>query len=222
MHPGMAPVKIRVVVVAEQDALAIALTTALVDEHDVSIRVPVPEAAAAIELLRAGRAHLAVIDLDRLDASGYSIVSEIRDRAGTPVLVATLDLDPDIPVRALAAGASGMLPMDGSAQEIAGAIRRASAGELVLPDRDLPSLVDRVRSPIDRFNVLTPRERQILGLLTEGLSTLEIAAVLGISTGTVQVHVKNILAKLGLHSKVEAVRLALVAGSETAVGSRSA
>jgi DNA-binding CsgD family transcriptional regulator len=78
--------------------------------------------------------------------------------------------------------------------------------------------VNRLR-PVNRFDVLTPRERETLHLLTEGLGTFEIAASLGISTGTVQVHVKNILAKLGLHSKVEAVRLALLASPEAALRS---
>jgi DNA-binding NarL/FixJ family response regulator len=214
--------RIRVVVVAEQDALAVALTTALVDEHDVLVRIPVSDATPAIELLDSGAAQLAVIDLDRLDGAGYPIITEIRDRTGAPVLAASLELDPEIPVRALAAGACGMLPMDDRAHEIARAIRRAVAGELVLPDRDLPGLVERMRSPMDPFHVLTPREREILRLLTKGLATAEIAAILTISRGTVQVHVKNILAKLGIHSKVEAVRLALLAGSELSVGSRPA
>jgi DNA-binding NarL/FixJ family response regulator len=218
----MAPTKIRVVVVAEQDALAVALTTALAEEIDVSIRVPVSDAAPAIELLLAGRAQLAVIDLDRLDGGGYTMISEIRDRSGAPDLAATLELDPDSPARALAAGACGMLPIDEPPRDIARAIRRAASGELVLPDRDLPGLVKRMRTPVDRLDVLTPRELEILRSLTEGLATLEIAARLGISTGTVQVHVKNVLAKLGVHTKVEAVRLALLAGSDIAVGSRSA
>ena len=208
--------KIRVVVVAEHDTLATALTTTLVDERDVLFRVPAPEATPAIDLLKAGRAHLAVVDLDRLDGAGFSIISDIRDHSGAPVLAATLEVDPDIVARAFAAGACGMLPVDGDAGEIAGAIRRAAAGELVLPDRDLPGIVNRLRPRVDRLDVLTPRERETLHLLTEGLGTFEIAASLGISTGTVQVHVKNILAKLGLHSKVEAVRLALIASPESA------
>jgi DNA-binding NarL/FixJ family response regulator len=210
--------KIRVVVVAEHDTLATALTTTLVEERDVLFRVPAPGAAPAIDLLNAGRAQLAVVDLDRLDGAGFSIISDIRDHSGAPVLAATLEIDPDIVVRAFAAGACGMLPVDGNVGEIASAIRRAAAGELVLPDRDLPGIVNRLR-PVNRFDVLTPRERETLHLLTEGLGTFEIAASLGISTGTVQVHVKNILAKLGLHSKVEAVRLALLASPEAALRS---
>ena len=94
------------------------------------------------------------------------------------------------------------------------AIRRAIAGELVLPDDHLSSLVDRLRSVRAGLNgatnldSLTARELEVLGLLSDGRSTAEIAALLGISPMTVQSHVKNVLGKLGVHSKVEAVRLA--------------
>jgi two-component system nitrate/nitrite response regulator NarL len=93
------------------------------------------------------------------------------------------------------------------------AFRRALAGELVLPAVHLPSLVDRLRgsrdaSAADRLDFLTSREIEILRALADGSSTIEIARSLGIRPMTVQSHVKNILAKLGVHSKVEAVTLA--------------
>ena len=92
-------------------------------------------------------------------------------------------------------------------------IRRAIAGELVLPattscrrrwlDRRGPA----VGNAATNLDSLTTRELEVL-LLSDGRSTVEIAALLGISPMTVQSHVKNVLAKLGVHSKVEAVRLA--------------
>ena len=96
--------------------------------------------------------------------------------------------------------------------------RRALAGELVLPADDLSRLVDRLTAQkgearrsggVDR---LTPREREILRTLAAGASTVEVAEAFGISPLTVQSHVKNILAKLGVHSKVEAVRIAWLHG----------
>ena len=105
-----------------------------------------------------------------------------------------------------------MLPAarDGSLVE---AFRRALAGELVLPADELSRLVDRLTTAkqgartgdIDR---LTPREREILRTFAAGASTAEVAEAFGISPLTVQSHVKNILAKLGVHSRVEAVRIA--------------
>jgi two-component system nitrate/nitrite response regulator NarL len=214
--------KFRVVVVAEQDMLATALATALVEQRDVRVRIPTPDPRAAIALLNRGMAQVAVVDLDRLDGTGLSIVSTIRDATGMPVLAATLDTDPEIPARALAAGSCGMLPAGDRGEAIADAIRRAADGGLVLPDIHLPAMVERLRRPVDRFASLTPREREILDLITKGLSTSELAAKLGISTGTVQVHVKNLLSKLGVHSKVQALRLALLAPPDPALASRSA
>jgi len=106
-----------------------------------------------------------------------------------------------------------MLPMvrDTSLVE---AFRRALAGELVLPADDLSRLVDRLTAQkgearrSDGVDRLTPREREVLRTLAAGASTVEVAEAFGISPLTVQSHVKNILAKLGVHSKVEAVRIA--------------
>ena len=92
--------------------------------------------------------------------------------------------------------------------------------------RELPTLVDRLwqararRTEHALLSTLTGREREILCALAEGGTTAEIAGALGISRATVQTHVKNVLCKLGVHSKVEAVGTAWRAG--LAVGSRSA
>lgn len=204
--------QLNVVVVAETDAVSQALAGVVpsgpwgiwFNHEDDPMR--------AIEVLVEGRADLCVVDLDRLDGQGLLFVTMIRESTDAPVLGATIDVEPEAAARALAAGASGLLSCDDDGPRLGRALRRAAAGELVLPDRDLPTIVDRLRSPADRLLVLTIREREILRCLAEGLSTGEVAATLGISSGTVQVHVKNVLTKLGLHSKVQAVRVALLAG----------
>ena len=132
---------------------------------------------------------------------------------GKRVLASTMEGGRDIAAGALAAGACGVLPPERDASSLIDAFRRALAGELVLPAADLPTLVDRLRDAGPgprgrRPSSLTGRENEILRLLAEGVSTVGIAAELVISPMTVQSHVKNILAKLGVHSKVDAVRLA--------------
>jgi two-component system nitrate/nitrite response regulator NarL len=106
-----------------------------------------------------------------------------------------------------------MIRPDSGGSATLSALRRALAGELVLPAVHLPNLVERLRtsrelSDAERLGCLTGREREILRLLADGGATAEIATALGISPMTVQSHVKNILSKLGVHSKVEAVTLA--------------
>jgi DNA-binding NarL/FixJ family response regulator len=93
-------------------------------------------------------------------------------------------------------------------------VRRAAAGELVMPERDLAPVLEQLRSSQARpeneglLRRLTPRETEILRYLAAGETTTQVAGHLGISALTVQSHVKSILAKLGVHSKIEAVTLA--------------
>ena len=156
-----------------------------------------------------------VVDLERDDGHGLGALVEVCDAVrDVRVIAATTERDPELGSAIVTAGASGLLPSWGDPAEMEDAIRRAVAGELVLPDDHLSSLVDRLRAVRVRvteaanLESLTARELEVLRLLSDGRSTVEIAALLGISPMTVQSHVKNVLAKLGVHSKVEAVRLA--------------
>ena len=156
-----------------------------------------------------------VVDLERDDGQGLGALVEVCDAVhDVRVIAATTERDPELGSAIVTAGASGLLPSWGDPAEMEDAIRRAVAGELVLPDDHLSSLVDRLRAVRARvteganLESLTMRELEVLRLLSDGRSTVEIAALLGISPMTVQSHVKNVLAKLRVHSKVEAVRLA--------------
>ena len=102
-------------------------------------------------------------------------------------------------------------------------VRRAAAGEIVLPERDLAAVLDQLRGPQvsaaeAALGRLTPRETEILRSLADGRTSNQVAQALGISALTVQSHVKNILAKLGVHSKIEAVTIAWRYGLATADG----
>jgi DNA-binding NarL/FixJ family response regulator len=156
-----------------------------------------------------------VVDLDRDDGHGLATLVRICEVAHSAIriIAATADHDPELGSAVVTAGASGLLLTDEKSRDLEDVLRRAVAGELVLPDAHLSSLVDRLRSVrAERAGAaavasLTARELQVLGALAHGGSTGEIAALLEISPMTVQSHVKNVLTKLGVHSKVEAVRL---------------
>ena len=125
----------------------------------------------------------------------------------------TVERGPDLAAGALAAGACGVVSPEPNGESLASVFRRALAGELILPAIHLSNLVDRLRDGREASNVcklefLTTRELEILRALADGASTTEISGSLGIRPMTVQSHVKNILAKLGVHSKVEAVTMA--------------
>lgn len=133
---------------------------------------------------------------------------------GVKVVVVLEDDDARVIADVMAAGASGVLAGSPDGSELARATRRAAAGEIVLPAHHVAALVSTVdagrgrgtsNSVLDR---LTAREREILRSLAQGRSAAEIGGELGISTLTVQTHLKSILAKLGAHSKIEAITLA--------------
>jgi DNA-binding NarL/FixJ family response regulator len=180
----------------------------------IEILGPVPDALSALSALDTGDVSLVLVDLDRVDDSGIETIRAIRQGAtSSRVLGITEQHDPDLAASALAAGACGVVSFEPNAEALRASFRRALAGELVLPAVHLSGLVDQLLSGRDesdgeRLGFLTEREREILLLLADGLSTGEIARTLGIRPMTVQSHVKNILPKLGVHSKVEAVTLA--------------
>ena len=128
-------------------------------------------------------------------------------------------MDPEVGALVIAAGAAGLMARSNDERSVPAVLRRAAAGELILPAAHLAALVDLVRvSRLDRgdgsrVQALTRREREVLALLANGRSTAEVAAALSISVMTVQSHVKNVLAKLGVHSKVEAIRFAWRSGA---------
>ncbi len=215
-----------VLVVGEGPGLTQDLLLALRRRCSYRILGPVPDETAAIDELLPELVDLVIVDLDRTDDRGVAIVAAIKNAVDVRVMAATRDPVSPLIELALAAGACGVLPAERQPSQLVGAFGRALAGELVLPADDLPILMDRLvqararRSEHALVATLTGRERQILGALADGASTPEIAAELGISPATVQTHVKNVLGKLGVHSKVEAVGAAWRAG--LVLASRSA
>lgn len=210
---------VRVLLVAEGDVLTQALLSSFAGRNDAQVLGPVRDAGGTVKSFARGRVDLVVVDLDRLDARGIALVTEIRQATAAPILAATVGSDPDTSAAALAAGANGLLPADHDPDVVVRAFRRALAGELVVPDREAQPRMGPL-SPVDRLAALTCREREVLDCIAEGLATKELAARLGISTATAHVHVRNALIKLGVQSKVQAVRVALLAGRD--VVSRSA
>jgi DNA-binding NarL/FixJ family response regulator len=129
------------------------------------------------------------------------------------VVVLTSMHDPEFAAAALRAGVRGFVSKHRPIDKLVTLIRQAAAGEMVLTEETVPALLRRrpVRDDdVQRaFDRLTPREMETLSVLASGRTTTESAAVLHISPLTVRSHVKQILSKLGVHSKLEAVTLAL-------------
>ena len=144
---------------------------------------------------------------------------------GSRILVMCDLSDPATTAAVVSLGATGVLQRGADRRVLVDAIRRAAVGELIAPAAHLPALLELsglARSPdlpTGRMRTLTRREREVLTLLADGRTTGEVAGALSISALTVQSHVKNILAKLGVHSKVEAIRYGWRSGAlEISIG----
>ena len=184
-----------------------------------SVLGPVRDVAEAEAATAEVPVDVLVVDLD-----GPS-VDVIRDAssalAGVRILAVSEEVDPGVGASVIAAGAAGLMARSVDERTVPDLLRRAAAGELILPATHLAALVDLVRvsrlGPVDgaRLDALTRREREVLALLADGHTTQEVSDALSISVMTVQSHVKNVLAKLGVHSKVEAIRFAWRSGALT-------
>jgi len=128
------------------------------------------------------------------------------------VVFLSVDDSDEVMLSALEAGASGYLVKSAGGADVVTAVRRAAEGEILVPARQLSALLSRRREQARRqaerarqLDSLTPRERQILGLMAEGMDNRQVALRLRVSYSTVRSHVRHLLGKLGARSKLEAV-----------------
>jgi DNA-binding NarL/FixJ family response regulator len=212
----------RVLVVDDHEMFSEALVMLLRRQPDVRLVGSARDAEEALAMLDVGggdEPDVILMDLDMPGLDGIQATRRIREVSpDAKVVVLTALQDPEVIADALAAGACGYVPKTRAVEELMDVVRRAAAGELVMPERDLAPVLEqlrngRVEDPDRRaLKRLTPRETEILKALAGGETTSRIAEDLGISALTVQSHVKSILAKLGVHSKIEAVTLAWRSG----------
>mgnify|MGYP005751705511 FL=1 len=152
---------------------------------------------------------LLLLDLNMKDLSGLQVLRGVREaKLDTRVVMITVSDHGDDLVAALRGGADGYLLKDMEPEEMLEAVRNAAAGRVVVSDKLTHLLADALRAERRPDTVaeagLTEQERRILELIAGGLSNKLIGRELDIAEGTVKVHVKHILRKLGLRSRVEA------------------
>ena len=166
--------------------------------------------AAAITLCAQVLPDVILMDMVMPEMDGASATRAIRQQfPQVQVIVLTSFKEGELIKNALEAGAIGYLLKDVSADDLARAIRAAHAGRATLSPEVAQSLVETTSQPPAPGLDLTEREREVLGLLIEGLNNTQIAGRLTVSPSTVKSHVSNILSKLGVASRTEAVTLAL-------------
>lgn len=125
-------------------------------------------------------------------------LDQLLAAAGLKVLIYSRDMRPDLRARALARGCTAWVSMSASADELVEAIELTAAGEQPVEHSNLP-----------HAKVLTPRETEILGLITQGLSNREITEQLHLTANTLKTHIRQIYRKIGVSSRAQAVAWAL-------------
>jgi len=193
---------IRVMLVEDQGLVLGALAALLEIEDDLSVVACVADGRAALERLAEGGVDVVVTDIEMPGMTGLDLAAALRREEKPPrVVILTTFGRSGYLRRALDAGAAGYLLKDAPADRLAEAIRRVHAG-LRAVDPELAA------AAWDEADPLTDRERQVLRLAAEGLSTAKIGAEIHLSEGTVRNYLSEAINKLGAENRVEAARIA--------------
>ncbi|MGY5128211.1 response regulator [Streptomyces nigrescens] len=213
--PGSA---IRVLLADDEELIRHAIGLILRHADGIDVVGEAANGAEAVRLAAEYRPDVVLLDVRMPVLDGLAAVEPLLALDPEPqvVMLSTFGDEENV-TRALRAGATGFLLKDGGPQELISAVRAAAAGDAVLSPGVTGAVIRRMLSgaagaPDPRVVGLTDREREVLVMLGEGLSNLEIGTRLGIGVGTVKSHVGSILGKTGCGSRVQAALLAHQAG----------
>ena len=190
---------IRVLVADDHPVVQQGLCTMLDLEDDIEVIGRADDGADAVEQARTAHPDVILLDVQMPNMDGIEALRRIRaENPDARVIVLTTYRNEDYVLPSLQAGARGYLLKDATREELAGAVRSVAAGASLLD----PTWVSAAR---DGTPALTPRERDVLRLMSDGKSNGEIATLLFVSENTVKTHVSNILDKLGCRDRAAAV-----------------
>jgi two-component system response regulator DevR len=211
-NDGVRP--IRVLIVDDHAVLAASLAMVLEGEDDITMVGTAATLAQARELVRSAQPDVVLLDHRLPDGDGVGAIRELRALGpGVEVVVLTASAADHVLVAAIDAGASGFLSKTRGLAEVTAAVRAAAVGESVISAEMLARLMGRFqRGREHRAAELTEREREVLALVAEGLSNAAIAERLVVSVHTVRNHIASLSSKLGAHSKLEALSIAVRQG----------
>ena len=204
--------KIRIVLVDDHAVLREGLRRMLQREPDLEVVGEASTADAALQAIRSTRPDVAVLDLKLGSGSeldGLRVCAAVREHFhDVAPLVLTTFLDEAIVVRAVRAGARGYVVKNVDVTELVAAVRSVSRGQSAFDPRTASMVLDALKGGSATAEALSAREIEVLKLLAEGMSNKEIGAALFISATTAKFHISNILRKLKVSRRAEAVYVA--------------
>lgn len=214
----------RVLLVDDHKLVVEMLADALDQAENVEVVGTAANGAEGVQIAKREKPDIVLMDVEMEEMGGIEATKQIvQALPETRVVMLTANDDQATVLEAIESGAVGYLTKDRAlVDDVVETVRRAHQGEIMLPPaligRLVTSLAARRREQIERralAEALTPREREILHLIAEGADNKTIADRLVVSPHTVRTHVQNVLAKLGAHSKLEALTIAAKRGLVT-------
>jgi DNA-binding NarL/FixJ family response regulator len=207
--------RLRVLICDDHQLFRRGLRMVLEDEHDIEVVAEAGDGDEVVQLARDHAPDVVVLDVRMPGRSGIDAAREIRaEQPGARILVLTISDDEDDLYEAIKAGANGYLLKEISIDEIGDAVRQIHAGQSLISPAMATKLLDEFTAMVRKDEQpkeevpqprLTPREMEVLQHIAKGMNNRDIAEALFISENTVKNHVRNILEKLHLRSRMEAV-----------------
>jgi len=203
-----------VLIVDDHRMFSESLARLLADEDGVEVLGVAGTGSDAVDMVDRLHPNVVLMDYQLPDRDGVAVTLEVKRRnPSVMVVMLTGSTEDRVLLAAIDVGCSGFLTKDRAAAEVVHAVRAAAVGEALIS----PALLARLLPKLNRTQRslgedLSDREREILGFLARGMTNKVIAAELFLSVNTIRNHVQSVLAKLGAHSKLEAVSTAVREG----------
>lgn len=197
---------ITVLIVEDHQVVADGLSALLNDQPDITVVGSAASVSDALTRAQELEPEVVLIDFRLSDGTGADAGIGIRQVHPDARLIFLTREDRDAArFAAIEAGAAAFIHKSRAAAEVVDAIRTVASGGTLFTPRTIATLLNRRREMDAQLESLTPREKEVLRLMAEGVASREIATRLGISYTTVRTHIRSLGSKLGVHSKLEAI-----------------
>lgn len=214
MNPNQAQARVRVLVADDHPLFRESIVRAIKERPDFELVAEAADGREALERIKELEPDVAVIDLKMPELDGVAVVGALqRDKSPTRVVLLSAFLDGPLVLDAVASGAAAYLSKDAERERICDAVAAVARGETVFSPEVHAGMAEQIR---ERHRperpVLTPREQQVLDLVSKGMSAPEIAKQLFLSPATVKGHLQSLYEKLGVSDRAAAVAVAMRKG----------
>jgi DNA-binding NarL/FixJ family response regulator len=197
---------IQVLIVEDHRVVAEGLAALINSQADMHVAGNVGTVAECVEAATELNPDVVLLDFRLPDGTGPDAAAAIRTvRPASKMIFLTREDTDAARFAAVQSGASAFIHKSQAAAEVVAAIREVARGKMLITPRTIAALLAKRRSIEAQLERLTPREKEVLRLMAEGLPSRQIAADMGISYTTVRTHIRSVGTKLAVHSKLEAI-----------------